>query len=364
MSGAFTVIGKHPDVERAIVETAAQKKKQTILVRMIEKSVQLTALAAHPRLRLTLRQIEVFVATARAGSTRAAADRVARSQSAASAALAELEGHLGMRLFDRVGRRLVLNEPGRELLPVAASLLDQATDLEHFFAAQRAAPLRLAASLSIGEYLLPALLAQWKLEHPGNPVQLMIGNTREVIEAVAGFDADVGFIEGTRTHPRLAVRPWLSDELVVVAAPAHALARGRASLRALREATWALREPGSGTREAAEHWLLERLGPLRVDYELGSPEAIKQLVAAGAALACLPREVVAQDLARGSLVEVRTGWPKATRRLAMVLHRDRQLGRDTGGFVRHCLDAAQPVGVLASGPRARKVAPPDARRSK
>lgn len=334
---------------------------------MIDKSVQPAIPAAHPRLHLTLRQIEVFVATARAGSTRAAADRVARSQSAASAALAELEGHLGTQLFDRVGRRLVLNEPGRELLPIAASLLDQATDLEHFFAGNRAAPLRLAASLSIGEYLLPALLAQWKLEHPRNPVQLMIGNTREVIDAVAGFDADVGFIEGTRTHPRLAVRPWLSDELVVVAAPTHPLASGSASQRALREATWALREPGSGTREAAEQWLLERLGPLRVGYELGSPEAIKQLVAAGAALACLPREVVARELARASLVEVRTGWPKATRRLAMVLHRDRQLGRDTDGFVRHCLSAAQPGGALASGAaragrrppkQVRSVAPP------
>ena len=328
---------------------------------MIDKSVQQKASPSHPRLRLTLRQIEVFVATARAGSTRAAADRVARSQSAASAALAELEAHVGTLLFDRVGRRLVLNEPGRELLPLATSLLDQATDLEHFFAANRAAPLRLAASLSIGEYLLPALLAQWKLEHPGNPVQLMIGNTREVIEAVAGFDADVGFIEGTRTHPRLAVRPWISDELVVVAAPDHRLAHGSVSLRALREATWALREPGSGTREAAEQWLLERLGPLRVDYELGSPEAIKQLVAAGAALACLPREVVAQDLARGSLVEVTTGLPKATRRLAMVLHRDRQLGRDTDGFVRHCLSAAQPGGVLAPALRTRRRAVPRVR---
>ena len=328
---------------------------------MSGKTDQPGTVGASPRLRLSLRQLEVFVATARAGSTRAAADRVARSQSAASAALAELETDLETRLFDRVGRRLVLNEQGRALLPKAASLLDQAADLEHLFAGSHGAPLRLAASLSIGEYLLPPLLAQWKLEHVANPVRLMIGNTREVVEAVAAFDADVGFVEGTQTHPRLAVRPWLKDELVVVAGPGHALAARPATLRALREAVWALREPGSGTREAADRWLLERLGPLQVDYELGSPEAIKRLVATGAALGCLAREVVARELSSGSLVEVATGLPRATRQLAMVLHMDRRLGRDADDFVRHCLQAAAPGGALAVPASARRRTP--ARRS-
>lgn len=289
-----------------------------------------------PRLRLSLRQLEVFVATARAGSTRAAADRVARSQSAASAALAELEGTLGVPLFDRIGRRLALNENGRALLPKAAALLDRALELERLLTPERPVPLHLAASLTIGEYLLPALLARWKLAHPAQPVQLMIGNTREVIEAVAGLDADVGFIEGTQTHPRLVVRPWLTDELVVVAARGHPLVGRPVALRELRAASWALREPGSGTREAAELWLLERVGALNIEFELSSPEAIKRLVAAGAALGCLAREVVAQELAQGTLVELRTSLPRALRRLSIVLHRDKHVGRDTAEFIRHC----------------------------
>ncbi len=292
--------------------------------------------AGSPRLRLSLRQLEVFVATARAGSTRGAADHVARSQSAASAALADLEDSLGVRLFDRVGRRLLLNENGRALLPKAASLLDRAAEAQTLFTGEHDTPLRIAASLTVGEYLLPELLARWKATHPASPVQLTIGNTSEVIGLVAAFDVDVGFIEGPQTHPRLVVRPWRVDELVVVASPIHALAGRTATLRHLREATWALREPGSGTREAAERWLLDRLGSLRVEFELGSPEAIKRLVATGAALACLPREVVARELAQGWLVEVRTRLPRATRRLTMVLHRDKHLGRGAEDFVRHC----------------------------
>ena len=303
--------------------------------------------AATPRLRLNLRQLEVFAATARCGSTRGAADLVARSQSAASAALAELEGVLGAALFDRVGRRLVLNENGRALLPRASALLEQAAQVERLFGTAHAAPLRVAASLSIGEYLLPELLARWKATHPASPVELMIGNSSEVIDAVAALDVDVGFIEGPQTHPQLVLRPWRSDELVIVAASAHPLAGRTATLRQLREAAWALREPGSGTREAADRWLIERVGALRVEFELGSPEAIKRLVAAGAALGCLPREVVAHELAQGTLVEVDTTLPRATRRLAIVLHRSKHLGRGTEEFLRQCTESAPPARELA-----------------
>ena len=322
-----------------MVGSAQQKEKWTISVTMSRKSDHHAAAplaATAPRLRLSLRQLEVFVATARAGSTRAAADRVARSQSAASAALAELESSFGVQLFDRVGRRLSLNENGRALLPKAAALIDRALELEHLFSPGGSAPLHLAASLTIGEYLLPALLARWKLAHPAQPVQLMTGNTREVIEAVANLDADVGFIEGTQTHPRLVVRPWPSDELVVFAAADHPLAGRAVTMRELRAASWALREPGSGTREAAEAWLLERVGSLNVEFELSSPEAIKRLVAAGAALGCLAREVVTLELARGTLVELTTTLPRAVRRLSIVLHRDKHVGRDTAEFIRHC----------------------------
>jgi DNA-binding transcriptional LysR family regulator len=318
-----------------MLDSRREKEKWTISLIMTGKSDKGSA-AGLARLRLNLRQLEVFAATARSGSTRAAADHVARSQSAASAALTELERTLGVDLFDRVGRRLVLNENGRVLMPLAASLLDQSAELEHLFTGAHEAPLRVAASLTIGEYLLPDVLARWQAAHPASPVQLMIANTRDVIAAVAAFDVDVGFIEGPQTHPHLRVQPWLTDELVVIAAPTHALAGRHASARQLREAVWALREAGSGTREAADRWLLEHVGPLQVAFELGSVEAIKRVVAAGEALGCLSREAVARELAQRTLVELTTRLPRATRRLAIVLHRDKRLGRGAEAFVRHC----------------------------
>jgi DNA-binding transcriptional LysR family regulator len=297
--------------------------------------------------RLSLRQLQVFAATARGGSTRAAAEHMARSQSAASTALNDLEATLGVQLFDRIGRRLALNENGRALLPGATALLEQAAELQGLFTAEHRAPLRMAASLTIGEYLLPQLIADWRAAHPAGAVRLVIGNTSEVITAVLGLDVDVGFIEGPQTHADLQVRRWLSDELVVVAARGHALAKRSATVRQLADATWILREPGSGTRQASDSWLIEHLGPLQVEFELGSTEAIKRLAAAGAGLACLSRHAVVAELASGALAEVRCAVlsrsPLARRRLAIVTRRGKRLGQSTAAFVRHCVGAASPA---------------------
>ena len=304
------------------------------------------------RLRVGLRHLEVFVATARVGSTRSAAERVARSQSAASSAIAELEATLGAALFDRVRRRLLLNENGRALLPMAASLLDHAAELEHLFNGAHAAPLRMAASLTIGEVLLPDVVARWKGSHPHSPVHIVIANSSAVIRSVAAFDVDIGFIEGPQTHPDLSVQPWLTDEMVVFSAPSHPLASlRRSSFEQLRAQPWAVREPGSGTREASDRWLLEHLGSIDIAFELGSSEALKRLVATGVAIGCLSRYAVASALADGSLVELRTGLPPLHRRLAIVVHKDKQLGRGAEDFVRHCLATLTDNAHSGSGPR-------------
>lgn len=304
---------------------------------MIEKTTQQPS----HRLRLNLRQLEVFLATARGGSTRAAADRIARSQSAASTSLAELEAALGVELFDRIGRRLQLNENGRALLPKAQALVDQAAEIEDLFTDAHAAPLRVAASFTIGEYLLPGLVSRWTRLHPKSKIHLRIGNTSEVIDAVAALDADIGFVEGSQTHPDLRVLSWRDDEMVILAAPDHPLAHACATPRQLAQATWVLREHGSGTRQVADEWLLKNLAQVRIGFELGSNEAIKRVVAASDALGCLSRHAVEQSVADGHLVELRTRLPKAHRKLSIVLQREKQLGRAATDFLAHCSGAGQ-----------------------
>src|ERR1700761_3513978 len=125
-------------------------------------------------MRLTLRQLHIFRAIALEGSTAAAALSVPLSQSAASAALKELERLLDAPLFDRVGKRLVLNESGRALLPMALAVLDGARSLEAAFASggrALSADLHLYASTTIGNYILPSLLAQFNETAPNTRLQ-------------------------------------------------------------------------------------------------------------------------------------------------------------------------------------------------
>jgi len=174
-------------------------------------------------------------------------------------------------------------------------------------------------------------------------VRMTISNTSEVIAAVLQFEADIGFIEGRQTHPDITVKPWLTDELVLIAAPSHPLAGRAVSVAELAAATWVLREPGSGTREASDRWLLEHLARVHVEFELGSSEAIKRVVRSGVGVGCLSRYAVAEALARGTLVELRSKLPREVRALSMVLHRQRRVGDSAQAFVRHCLQQAPAV---------------------
>lgn len=282
-------------------------------------------------LRLSLRQLQIFVAIAQAGSTMGASERISLSQSATSAALNELERLLGLQLFERVGRRLALNENGRALLPRAQALLDGAAQIERMARepAEQLQALRIGASMTIADVVLPQLLKEFLQDGPCQQPTwrsaVTVGNTEHVCAAVARFDIDIGLIEGPSRDPLLLATPWQTDDMVVVGAP---LKRGeraaRLSLPALREAVWVVREAGSGTREATDQALLPHLRGFRRSIELGTNEAIKQAVAAGLGFACLSRRVVQPMVATGLLREVGTTLPRIQRQWHWVVHRDKQ----------------------------------------
>src|SRR5437899_2079627 len=204
-------------------------------------------------MRLTLRQLLIFTTIADTGSTTAAGQRLALSQSATSGALNELENLLGAQLFDRVGKRLLLNDNGRSLLPQARALLDSAQDIEGQFGVGSGAAghdamatrLRIGASTTIGNYLLPPLVASYLRTCPAAGVDVQIGNTREVAASVTRLEVDLGLIEGPCREAELRAVPWREDDLVIVCAPTHPLVSNgvqRVPLKALRQTRWLLRE--------------------------------------------------------------------------------------------------------------------------
>jgi DNA-binding transcriptional LysR family regulator len=297
-------------------------------------------------MQLTLRQLEIFNAIASGGSTSEAAKRLPLSQSATSAALLELETTLNVRLFDRVGKRLVLNDSGRSLLPAALSLLDGARTVEAAFTAGVGIiDLKLFASTTIGNYLLPALIASFRAVNPGARIDLRIGNTFDAVAAVAAFETDLGFIEGPCHASDVQILPWLEDELIIVASPSHELARlakrGRLSAEQLRRALWLMREPGSGTRETVEQALLPHLAQFSSVMTIGSPEAIKNAAAEGLGISCVSRYVAQDYLSTKRLCILATRLPRLTRRLMMIHHSKKLLSAPLRSFIAHCKKFAE-----------------------
>jgi DNA-binding transcriptional LysR family regulator len=296
--------------------------------------------------RLSLRQLLIFAAIAETGSTTTAGVHLSLSQSATSAALNELEHLLGTRLFDRVGRRLLLNETGRALQPRARALLDNAMGVERDFAVHSGAngepaiQLRVGASTTIGNYLLPSIVARFREERPAAYIDVQIGNTQDVSAAVGRLDVDIGLIEGPCHEREVRAEPWIEDELVIVCAPAHPLLRGGkkrpVSVGSLREGPWLLREPGSGTRESVERALLPHLHQLQEGMQFGSTEAIKQAAAEGLGLTCLSRYAVQDLITLGRVLPLRTTLPRLTRRFYLIHHPQKYFSPALTQFVAHC----------------------------
>lgn len=284
---------------------------------------------------ITLRQIEVFTEVLKSGSTTQASQQLALSQSAVSAALADLEGQLGVQLFDRVGKRLVVNEHGRLLYPRAVGLLEQASDIEQLFREDNGA-IRLYASSTIGNYLLPGMLAAWRRDYPQLPLELSVGNSQDVINAVADFRVDLGLIEGPCHVSDIVSEPWLEDELVVFAAPDSPLGQQPATLERLAAAPWILREQGSGTREIVDYLLLSHLPHFQLALELGNSEAIKHAVRHGMGISCLSRRVIAEQLETGSLIEIAVPLPPLSRTLYRIHHRQKHISKALSRFLSYC----------------------------
>jgi DNA-binding transcriptional LysR family regulator len=276
-------------------------------------------------MRYTLRQLEVFLATARFENVTRAATELAMSQSAASGSLRELESQFEVKLFDRLGKRLRLSELGQQLRPQAESLLAQAGALEHALAGEDViGRLQVGATLTIGNYIAVNMIADFRQRHPQADIVLRVANTETIAAQVASFDLDMGLIEGELQHPDLDSLHWRGDELVVFAAPDHPLAQASALTDAdLLTLPWIVREHGSGTRQAFERAMHGILTDLDIAMELQHTEAIKRAVEAGLGVGCLSRVCLVDAFNRGSLVPLAVPERDFRREWFLITHREK-----------------------------------------
>src|SRR3989475_11788488 len=293
---------------------------------------------------MTLRQLRTFKAVADLSSFSLAAQQLRLSQPSVSYQVKELEEAIGMPLLDRLGKRVQLTQAGSILYAYARRTLDvldeAALALEEMRGIKRGS-LRVGASTTVGIYLLPAALGAFKKLHPGLIISLEIGTRARVQEQVLRNELDLAVVGPALKDPELAIIPFLSDELVVVAPAGHPLAhKRRLSLKDLEAQPFVMREAASGSRWSLEKEARKTGTKLSVAMELGSNGAIKHAVESGLGLAVISRYACALEVSSGRLVELHVrGFP--IRRDWHIVHlRRRKLPASVRAFIEFLQDTS------------------------
>jgi DNA-binding transcriptional LysR family regulator len=298
------------------------------------------------------RRLQVFHAVAKHLSFTKAAEALFMTQPAVTFQVRQLEEHFNTRLFDRAQGKIALTAAGvvafeyaERILGLSAELDARLKEMGH----EASGPLLIGASTTLAEFLLPRVLGEFKARHPAVVPRLFVANSEAVQARVAERTLDLGFIEGDSHLPSLTHDLCCRDELRVVCAVKHPLAKlARVEPRALAEHAYISREPGSGTREVIDRYLQKAglsVEALQVVMEASSPEALKGLVATGLGFAIMSRVTVAKEVRLGELVEVALS-PALVRQLAVVYPKERFHSRLVEGFVEF---AKQRLALAESG---------------
>lgn len=296
--------------------------------------------------RLTLHQLRILTVVADEGSIAGAAARLHLTSPTVSVQLGQLADVLGMPLHQVSGRRLSLTEAGLDALEAARRVDAELRRLEQRLAARRGIERgRLAvAAVSTAEYLLPALMGEFRTVHPGIEASLLILPRQALLERLKlGLD-DVYLMTRPPEGVDIEVEPIGLNPLVMIAAPEHPLARfGEVTAQQLRDARFVVREAASGTRLWTGEWLAQFGVELRAELELGSNEAVKQAVLAGYGVAIISLHAVQSEVADGRLVLLRVPRPPAPVRWHIIRRGNRPSTPAADAF---CGDLRQKMGPL------------------
>ena len=262
------------------------------------------------------RRLQVFHTVARLLSFTKAAESLHMTQPAVTFQVRQLEEYFNTRLFDRTHNRISLTEAGKRVYEFSDRIFDLYSEMENAvrdMTGEISGVLVIGASTTIAEYMLPALLGDFKKKYPDVNVHLKVSNSDGIVSMVENNDIDLGVVEAPVMNKNLVVEECRKDRLVAIVPPQHALAANKqVKLRELMDDAYIAREEGSGTREVIQDYLGDlgmQPGDLHVAMELGSPEAIKGAVEAGMGVSIASEVTIHKELQLGTLVALELDPP-------------------------------------------------------
>ncbi len=283
------------------------------------------------------RRLHVFYSVARLLSFTKAAESLHMTQPAVTFQVRQLEEHFNTRLFDRTHNKISLTAAGERVYEHAEKIFEIYDDLENSvreLTGEISGVLILGASTTIAEYMLPALLGDFKEKYPDVNIRLKVSNTDGIVSMVENNVIDLGVVEAPVNNKNLAVEACRTDRLVAIAPPGHELAKqgSKIPVQAIMGFPFICREEGSGTREVIMDYLKESgVDPaqLNIIMELGSLEALKGAVEAGIGVSIISRATLLKEIKLGS-VEVLDLDPPLERPFSFVhqKHKFRQCAMD------------------------------------
>jgi DNA-binding transcriptional LysR family regulator len=276
---------------------------------------------------LTFRQLEIFITVGSLENITKAAEKLKLTQAAVSMAINEIEKLLHNKLFDRVGRRIILNEYGRVLLPKAIELIGKVRDFESYLNSEKdiRGQIIIGATRTIGTFIIPRYINQFIKQYNEVKFNLIVANTKAICELVDQYELDIAFIEGLNSSKASDKTFWRKDVMYLFTSSTNPLAsKDIVTPEDCEKAKWVLRENGSGTRDVFENAIAGKVKSLDIEAEIGSIGAIKALVEGGNYLSCLSFEAIRKEVDEGNFKILNTPWLNIERDLNILINKDKQ----------------------------------------
>jgi len=287
---------------------------------------------------ISLKQLKVFTTITQHKTLTEASASLFLSKAAVSVALSELEKQIGHHLFDRVNNRLILNQEGQRLLPLADELLSRAQDIQNVFDDEQtlSGQLRIGASDTIGNQVAPYLLSDFRSKTNHRSQSLFISNSAQICDMLIAYELDIALIEGKTMHPELDSTQFIEDEMCVICPPDYPhFHGGLTSLSELEDTEWILREGGSGSREFFMRTIAPRLENWQEAFQLNTTEALINSVSAGLGLACLSR-LSTQPAIQDGRVKMLNIPLDMKRRFWVLIHKEKYQSPLLRTFIEFC----------------------------
>lgn len=266
--------------------------------------------------------MQIFLNVVKSGHLTNVAKDMKLSQSAISMSIKELENILGRPVFDRINKKLVLNEVGRAFHKEIDPIYKKLSDIEYEFKnSENKGMIRVGASTTIVDYLMPSIICSYMSAYPDVKITLKEGNTKEIADMIKEGSLDIGFVEGLVSGSDIIKEKIGIDELIVVTSE-KSLAKP-AFIDELAKKRWVLREEGSGTREVFLNYIKDKVEDLNIFFELGHTESIKSILMNRECLTCISKISVENELKEGKLHKVDVKNFECKRDFLMIYHKDK-----------------------------------------